>query len=111
MQLRKLVTNVTQNTPESASNMGKIGDTLRYRLILVNQGVTPAKDVKVFDATPAYTVLTVAPSVTVLGNVTCNLVTPSTVTASYSGPLEWNCPGSFPPGQSGSLTFDVVIAP
>ncbi len=109
--LRKLVTNVTQSTPESVSNMGKIGDLLRYRLILTNPGTAAATDVKVFDATPAYTVLTAAPGMTTVGNVTCSLVTPATVTANYAGPLEWDCPGSFPPGSAGSLTFDVTIAP
>ena len=111
--LRKLVQNLTQNTPEAASNAGRVGDVLRYRIILSNPGTTPATNVEVFDATPAYTALsgTLPPSVTVLAGVTCTLTDPGTKVADYRGPLAWVCPGSFPPGAEGSLTFDVTIAP
>jgi uncharacterized repeat protein (TIGR01451 family) len=108
--LRKLVKNITQDTPEGTANMGKIGDRLRYRLVIANPGTRPATDVKVFDITPAYTVLEAASTSTIVGGATCMLVTPPSVTQGYSGPLEWRCPGSLPPGQEGSLTFDVVIA-
>ncbi len=113
--LRKLVRNVTANTPEATANSGRVGDVLQYRIILTNPGTAPATNVKVNDATPAWTVLSapVTSSTTVAPGLVCALAVPASGVniAGYAGPLEWNCPGAFPVGAEGSVAFQVTIAP
>lgn len=115
LTLRKLVRNVTAGTPESTSNTGNIGDTLEYRIIMINTAASALKNVTVNDTTPAYTVLAspvpspifVAPS-----GITCRLQVPSTGNvAGYVGALQWFCPGQFLPNTEASLTFQVEIVP
>lgn len=112
LSLRKLVTNTTAGTPETTSNAGKSGDILRYRLIISNAGTVPVNNISVTDQTPAWTSLSMAvPSpVTVAPGITCTVSTPAGGgSLGYSGPLEWTCPGSFPPGAEGSVTFSIMI--
>ncbi len=114
--LRKLVRNLTANTPEATVNSGRVGDVLQYRIILTNPGSAPATNVTVNDATPAWTALSapVAPSTTVApGTMICALAVPDPASnlPGYAGPLEWTCPGTFPPGAQGAVTFRVSIAP
>ncbi len=113
--LRKLVRNVTANTAEATANSGRVGDVLQYRIILTNPGTAPATNVKVNDATPAWTALSsaVTPSTTVAPGLVCALTTPAAGANApgYAGPLEWNCPGAFPVGAEGSVAFQVTIVP
>jgi len=113
--LRKLVTNITAGTPETTVNNGNLGDILQYRLIMTNPAAGSANNVTVRDTTPAWTALSVpvAASSTVAPGVTCVLSQPAGASNApgYAGPLLWTCPGAFPPGTEGSLTFQVVIAP
>lgn len=113
LALQKTVRNVTKGGAEGASNQGDIGDVLEYRIIMSNPGNDPAINITVNDKTPAYTVLSVPiPSpVAVASGVTCSVVTPASNTAGYAGPVEWSCPGTFPPGGTGALTFQVTISP
>ncbi len=110
--LRKFVTNITQNTPEGTSNTGTLGDTLQYRLMITNPNTKPISDIRVFDQTPAWTALsdTIPGPVTVAPGINCAVVIPANGgNSNYVGPIEWSCPGSFPPGGEGSLTFRVRI--
>jgi len=111
--LRKLVTNLTKASGEGTTNSGDLGDVLRYRIVMSNPSNEAAADVVVYDETPAYTALNgpVPSPITLANGVTCALTVPSSNVAGYSGPLQWNCPGSFPPGGEGSVTFDVQISP
>ncbi len=111
--LRKLVSNFTKASGEGTSNTGDIGDVLRYRIVMSNPSGNAAADVVVYDETPAFTALNgpVPSPITLANGVTCALSVPTLNVAGYSGPLQWNCPGSFPPGGEGSLTFDVQISP
>ena len=114
LTLRKLVRNVTANSPEGTSNTGDIGDTLTYRIIMQNPTPTMLSNVKINDMTPAYTVLAVpvVTPITLLPGVTCYLSVPvSGNVAGYIGPLEWTCPNGFPPNSEASVSFSVMIAP
>lgn len=113
--LRKLVRNVTVGTPELTTNTGDLGDVLEYRLVLTNPAAGSVNNVTVSDTTPAWTTLSapITGSTTVAPGMVCSLATPSggANAVGYAGALRWNCPGAFPPGGEGSLTFRVVIAP
>jgi len=116
MVLRKLVRNTSQvGAQESTQNSGNIGDVLQYRIIMSNPGQGPASNLAVYDSTPVYTALNtpIVSPVAVASGVTCTLVVPvaGSNTSGYRGPLEWNCPGQFAPGETGSVTFDVTILP
>ena len=113
--LRKLVRNLTANTPEATANSGRVGDVLQYRIILTNPGTAPATNVTVNDTTPAWTALAspVTQSTTVAPGIVCALAVPAAGSnvPGYAGPLEWSCPGSFPVGAQGSVSFQVSIIP
>ena len=113
LELSKTVRNLTQNTPEGASNGGTIGDVLQYRIYLTNPSSSIATNVMIYDQTPAYTVLAgPIPNSVVLGpDLTCVVAEPASNVAGYSGALRWNCTGSYLPGETGFVSFDVTISP
>ncbi|WP_386170360.1 DUF6923 family protein [Sulfitobacter pontiacus] len=113
LKLRKTVRNVTQGTPEGVSNGAAAGDVLEYRIFLDNPGELPATNIVIHDRTPPYTELASAiPSpVSIGGNVVCTMTTPGADTAGYAGALQWDCTGSHEPGATGSVSFEVRIAP
>ncbi|WP_106744545.1 GEVED domain-containing protein [Yoonia maritima] len=113
LELSKTVRNITQNTPEGASNGGAIGDILRYRIYISNPSDTAATDVIIYDRTPSYTTLA-APiaSPTTLGNgLICVVSEPTNNVAGYVGSLRWDCTGAYEPGEADSVSFDVTISP
>ena len=112
--LRKLVRNITKNTTEGTANIGDIGDTLTYRIVMQNPTPSLLTNVRVNDMTPAYTVLAtpVQTPVTLLPGVTCHLSVPASGNITgYVGPLQWTCPNGFPANSEASLSFSVRIAP
>jgi len=113
LSLRKLVRNVTRGTPEGISNTGAPNDVLEYRLILSNPASVSSRDVTVTDATPSFTTLAgpIANVVVLAPGVTCSLTAPSgpANAPGYVGTLAWDCPGTFPAGEEGDLTFQVRI--
>jgi len=113
LKLRKTVRNVTQGTPEGVSNGAAAGDVLEYRIFLDNPGDLPATNIVIHDRTPPYTELASAiPSpVSIGGDVVCTMTTPGADTAGYAGALQWDCTGSHEPGATGSVSFEVRIAP
>lgn len=104
---------VTLLRNDDAVNVSDQGDVLEYRIILSNPGANPATQLSVFETIPAYTALSssIPTPVTVVPGVTYSLVAPVTNVPGYSGPIEWSCPGTFPPGAEGSVTFQVQISP
>ena len=113
LELSKTVRNVTQNTPEGASNGGAIGDILQYRIYLKNPSSSYATDVTIYDQTPAYTVLAgpIATPVALGADLTCVVAQPTNNVAGYAGALRWNCTGTYPPGELDYVQFDVQISP
>ena len=113
--IRKFVRNISTNALETTVNSGGPGDILEYRLEIINPSTSPAKNVKVSDITPAWTVLSspIAQSTVLKSGLVCRLLTPSdTLNANgYTGALHWSCPGVFPVGAVGSLKFQVRITP
>ncbi len=113
LTLSKTVRNETQGSAEGTSNQGAAGDVLAYRIQLENNSGAAARDVILYDRTPAYTSLSepVATPVTVGAALSCTLTVPSANVAGYAGPLRWDCSGSYPPGSVGSVGFRVRIDP
>lgn len=113
LQLQKYVRNQTQNTPEGTANTGEAGDVLEYRIRLTNPSRATARDVIIYDRTPAYTSLAApVPSPVIVGpDLSCAVGVPTTNVAGYAGPLRWDCAGTHPPGAEGSVTFSVRIDP
>ncbi|WP_239450490.1 GEVED domain-containing protein [Loktanella sp. S4079] len=113
LELRKTVRNITQNTPEGASNGGAIGDVLRYQIYLRNPSSAPATNVIIYDKTPSYTALAspIASPTTLGNNLICVVSQPTNNVAGYVGPLRWDCTGTYEPGEDDSVFFDVVISP
>ena len=113
VELTKTVQNETEGTAEGTSNQGQGGDVLLYRIYLHNTSPTSVANVQIFDRTPPYTSLSeaVPDPVVISPELTCNLTKPATNAAAYQGALQWDCAGSFLPGQVGSVTFRVVITP
>ncbi|MFW2588721.1 GEVED domain-containing protein [Sagittula sp. SSi028] len=113
LELRKTVRNLTQGTAEGVSNGASLGDVLEYRIYLDNPGSLPATQIVIHDRTPPYTELAAAiPSpVNVGSGVVCTLAQPATNTAGYAGALQWDCTGTYEPGETGSVSFQVAISP
>jgi uncharacterized repeat protein (TIGR01451 family) len=113
LKLTKTVRNETQGSAEGTSNLGAAGDVLEYRIRLQNLSGAAARDVVIFDRTPAYTSLAepVPSPVSVGGALSCAIVEPVDNLAGYAGPLRWNCAGSYPPASDGTVSFKVRIDP
>lgn len=113
LALTKTVRNETQGTAEGTANAGAGGDVLEYRIRLENLSSAAALDVVIFDRTPAYTSLAepVPSPVAVGGALSCAIAVPASNVAGYSGPLRWDCAGSYPPASDGFVTFKVRIDP
>ena len=111
--LTKTVRNETQATPEGQSNQGSVGDVLEYRIYVINPSQALATDVVIHDQTPAYTELAEpVPTPLLLGQgLTCTLSAPAVNAAGYAGALRWDCLGTLVPGEQGSVSFKVAIAP
>lgn len=113
LKLRKTVRNITQGTPEGVSNGAAVGDVLEYRIFLDNPGTLPASQVIIHDRTPPYTVLAAPiPSPVAVGeDMICNVTDPNGNSAGYAGILRWDCAGTHQPGATGSVSFQIQIAP
>ena len=84
------------------------GSTITYTLTYQNVGQTTLNNLKVLDATPAFTVYNSGACGTLgAGLSTCSLATQPA--AGASGPLEWQFNGSLAPGASGSVSFTVTV--
>lgn len=113
LKLTKTVRNETQGSAEGTANAGAAGDVLEYRIRLENLSSAAALDVVIFDRTPAYTSLAepVPSPVAVGGALSCAIADAANNVTGYSGPLRWDCAGSYPPASDGFVTFKVRIDP
>lgn len=84
------------------------GQSLLYTITYTNHSNGPLTTIKIYDATPAYTVFTSAAcGILATGLTGC---TPTTSPAAgAAGPIEWTLAGSLLPGATGTVTFQVTI--
>ncbi|WP_172975721.1 MULTISPECIES: DUF11 domain-containing protein [unclassified Roseivivax] len=113
LELSKTVENITRASGEGSQNAAAVGDVLEYRIYLRNASETAARNVTIYDQTPAYTRLAapVPSPISVGTELVCNLASPATNAAGYAGGLRWDCTGDYAPGETGFVRFRVEIAP
>lgn len=84
------------------------GATLTYTITYTNHGTGPLSQIKIYDATPAYTVHASAACGTLGSGLTgCAVTTQPAV--SGTGALLWTFTGSLASGASGTVTFTVTV--
>lgn len=84
------------------------GATLTYTITYSNQGSGPLSQIRIYDATPAYTVHTSAACGTLGSGLSgCTVTTQPAV--SGTGALLWTFTGSLASGASGTVTFTVTV--
>jgi uncharacterized repeat protein (TIGR01451 family) len=111
LTLVKSVRNVTQGTPAGTANTAKPGDILEYAIGYTNPGTGSISAVVITDSTPAFTTFQSA---------ACNPPLPSGVTACNvttqpasggTGSVVWTLTGSLAAGGSGTVAYQVRVAP
>lgn len=83
------------------------GETLTYTIRYENQGATSLQDLRIHDATPAYTVFAAARCAAAPAGLACTVAQAPAVAA--SGPLEWRFSGPLAAGAAGSVSFSVIV--
>jgi len=102
--LDKSVVNVTLGGQQLTQNSAKPGDVLEYTIAYRNTGSGGINDLLVTDEAPAYT--QIEP-----GSIEC-AQTPASIACSPSvsgAQINWQFQGSLPPGQSGTVSYQVKI--
>ncbi|QJE01912.1 DUF11 domain-containing protein [Massilia forsythiae] len=84
------------------------GSTITYTITYQNSGTTNLTDLKVTDATPAFTVYT-AGGCGALGSGLSSCAVAAQPAAGGAGALEWRFGGTLQPGGMGSVSFTVVV--
>ena len=110
LKLTKEVRNITTAGPFGTNNTGLPGNTLQYRITYQNNGMLPLNMLVVNDATPMFTTFAAAACGTLGGGLTACMVTTQPGVGA-TGQIIWNFTGALNPGASGTVTFDVIIAP
>lgn len=84
------------------------GDTIVYTITYANQGADAIGALKIFDATPAYTVLlSAACGPTPAPTLVCSVTTKPAAAA--AGAVAWSFAGELPAGASGTVVLSVVL--
>ena len=112
--LAKVVSNLSEGGAELLANAADTGDVLRYGVTFENTGGGPLSDLRINDATPAFTgiaapVTCPATLPSTLGGCTVQVPAPGSNVAGYEGPIEWRFSGTLEAGGRGELSFDVTI--
>ncbi|KJG09098.1 hypothetical protein UB40_14880 [Photobacterium kishitanii] len=116
LEIEKTVKNITTNDVEGRSNQAIPGDELEYKIYFINNGSGPITAIKLYDAVPEYSYLsqvigctspeTLLPS----SIVSCSIITTDGTNAmSYEGGIEWQLGGTLAPGESGYVTYRVIV--
>ncbi|PSU23543.1 L-type lectin domain-containing protein [Photobacterium kishitanii] len=116
LEIEKTVKNITTNGAEGRSNQAIPGDELEYKIYFINNGSGPITTIKLYDAVPEYSHLsqvigctspeTLLPS----SIVSCSIITTDGTNAvSYEGGIEWQLGGTLAPGESGYVTYRVIV--
>lgn len=83
------------------------GETIAYAVRYENQGAESLRDLKIRDATPAYTVFAAADCAATPAGVACAVTQAPAIGA--SGTLEWRFTGPLAAGATGSVSFSVTV--
>jgi uncharacterized repeat protein (TIGR01451 family) len=84
------------------------GETLIYTITYSNNSSEALNNIVVFDSTPAFTTFLSAAAGALPANLSS--VTISSPGAGNSGPIQWNFTGTLAPGQTGTVTFSVLVS-
>jgi len=111
LTLAKSVRNVTQGTPAGTSNTAKPGDVLEYSVTYTNPAAGALSAIVITDATPAFTTFQSASCGAPLpaGITACNVTTSPAVNG--TGSVVWTLTGSLAAGGSGTVLYQVRVAP
>ncbi|HEX3062678.1 MAG TPA: DUF11 domain-containing protein [Usitatibacter sp.] len=111
LALAKSVRNVTQATPAGTSNTAKPGDLLEYAITYTNPAGGALSAIVITDATPAFTTFQSASCGAPLpANITsCAVTTQPAVNG--SGSVVWTLGGTLAAGGSGTVLYQVRVAP
>ena len=113
VELRKTVTNITQEGNESTENTGVSSDILEYRIYFDNFSDSEIKQLTVFDYVPEFS--------QVEGDIRCDNTNnsfpstlscetePDTIESGYRGRIEWIFEGEIFPGESGMVSYQIKI--
>ncbi len=106
LELLKKVKNITQNTPETATqNQAKPGDTLKYTIYYSNTGTGSITDLEINDSVPEFTLLDAT-------SASCDNNTPTgldCLPVELNPDVEWRFTGVLKGGAKGSVSYRVVI--
>jgi uncharacterized repeat protein (TIGR01451 family) len=84
------------------------GETITYTLTYGNNSSEALNNIIIFDSTPPFTTFLSASSGPLPANVTgISITVPA---PGSSGPIQWNFTGALAPGQTGTVTFSVLVA-
>ncbi|HLX23617.1 MAG TPA: hypothetical protein VKR38_09755 [Usitatibacter sp.] len=111
LTLAKSVRNVTQGTPVGTSNTAKPGDILEYAVTYTNPAGGSLSAIVITDSTPAFTTFQSASCGTPLpaAITACNVTTSPAVNG--TGSVVWTLTGSLAAGGSGTVLYQVRVAP
>lgn len=84
------------------------GSTIVYTITYQNSGTTTINNLKIADATPAYTVFGAGGCGTLASGLSACSVS-SKPAAGAAGPVEWTFTGTLLPGATGTVTLNVVV--
>ena len=112
--LGKTVENASEGGARSLTNAADTGDVLRYTVRFENTGTGALTELRINDATPAFTATSApvtCPGALPPGLGPCTVRVPAAGqnAAGYSGLIEWDFAGELVPGGAGELSFEVEI--
>jgi uncharacterized repeat protein (TIGR01451 family) len=84
------------------------GETITYTLTYGNNSSEALNNLVVFDSTPPFTTFLSAAAAALPPNL--SNVSISSPPVGSAGPIQWNLTGTLSPGQTGTLTFRVVVS-
>ena len=82
------------------------GETLSYSINYENLGDEPISQVEIIDETPTFTTYLNSQCGTLPSGITCSITAPQ---VGAGGTIKWTFTGTLQPGQSGTVTYSVVI--
>ena len=111
MALAKTVRNVTQGGAATTAGSARPNDVLEYTITYTNTSPSPVSAIVVTDATPAFTTYLSAACTPPLpaALTSCTVTTQPAVNG--TGSVVWTHAGSLNSGGSGSVTYQVRVAP
>jgi uncharacterized repeat protein (TIGR01451 family) len=111
LTLAKTVRNVTQGGAASTAGTARPNDVLEYTITYTNTGPTPVSAIVVTDATPAFTTYLSAACTTPLPATLTGCAVTTQPAVNGAGSVVWTLAGSLNSGGSGSVTYQVRVAP